>query len=237
MSERSKSVRIGRRAFLKTGGFATLGLAAGAFRAPALFAATRARTVGRGSGALLSVGFASLPDERNPAPRLVPADTLLSGDPTFISRFASVTVSGYSRATRQRGASGGLIVDAIFPALSYTPEKFPRFQAWTMSGRETGDAFGAPLHFTIPVTSTQGLQFAVRRMGAEAGDETPVVLALDSSPDSMKLQRGVYVFAFRETPQDEMLSWSSYRVSEKNGAMMLDASTFSWVSLVIDYAK
>lgn len=237
MSSHPQLPSIGRRAFLKAGGFATLGVVAGAFRPSTLFAASRTRTVDHG-GPLLSVGFAPLPDERNPSPRLVPANTLLFGDPAFISRSASVSVSAFNRATRYRGQPGGIAVDAVFPALSYTPEKYPRFQAWNFAGREAGDSSSAPLRFTIPVPATQGVQFIVRRTSdGAAGDATPLLLGLDSNSDSIKLQRGVYVLAFRETPADEMLSWSTYRVTEKNGAMVVNASTFSWVTLVVDYAK
>ncbi len=234
MSSRTALPPIGRRAFLKAGGFATLGVVAGAFQPSTLFAASGAVAA---TGPLLSVGYTPIPTESSPSPRLVPANTLLSGDPAFISRSASVSISAFSRAARRRGLPGGVAVDAIFPAFSYTPEKYPRFQAWNFVGREAGDSSSAPLRFTITVPASQGVQFVVRRIGQNAGDETPVVLALDSNSDSIKLQRGVYVFAFRETPADEMLSWGTYRVSEKNGSMIVNASTFSWVTLVVDYAK
>src|SRR5258705_13938585 len=145
------SSHLPRRDFLKAGSAAAVGVAFAGLVPQRLFAAAA-------DSAVLSVGFAPRPAE-GASVRLAAAEQTLAGDPSFISRGARVIVSSYHRAAKYDGKTGGHSLDAIFPAIRYEPARYPRFNAWS-SGRRT-------MRFKMPVTATQGVQFALRQNGAK----------------------------------------------------------------------
>jgi hypothetical protein len=65
----------------------------------------------------------------------------------------------------------------------------------------------------------------------------PLALALGTGFGAMKLQRGVYIVAFRESNGDAVPPWSSHSVSLKNGQLVVDSEAFSYAVLTIDYAN
>jgi hypothetical protein len=208
---------IARREFLKSGSVAAALLA---LHPVSLFAASN-------SSAVLSVGFA----DRVPAPgegvRLIGAERVLSGDPAFISRGARVTIGSFHRAPKYDGRPGGAAIAAIFPVLSYAPESYPRFNAWIFDGR-TADSGRRPVRFSMPVTATQGVQFAVQR------NLLPLTLGSDSS--ALKLQRGVYVIALRESAADSPPPWSALTLGNAADGLAVDSTAFSYVVITLDFA-
>ena len=228
--------KVDRREFLTTGSAAAIGLTAIALSPQSAFAAAKG-----GIDPLLSVGYASSLPTANESVRLSPAGDALAGDPTFISRGARVTVSSFKRATRYQGALGGAAIDVIHPAIGFARPKYPRFRAWSYSTDSNHvDNVGSGIAFGTPVTATEGLQFVVRRVTAsneEPATETPVALTLGSSSGTMKLQRGVYVVAFREGADDSVPSWSAHSLSSREGRFVVNTTAFSYAVLTIDYAE
>ena len=215
-----------RREFLKAGSAAAFGMAFAGLVPQRLFAAST-------DNAILSVGFAPLP-AAGASVRLGAAEQTLSGDPSFISRGARVMVSSYHRAAKYDGKPGGPSLAAIFPALGYDPARYPRFNAWSFSGQGATDSGRRTVRFNLPVTATQGLQFAARQNGAKA--ETLIALTFGSRSDELKLQRGVYVIALRESPSESLPSWSAQTLRMLGGDLTVDATTFSYIVVTIEYA-
>ena len=230
------SRKVDRREFLTTGSAAAIGLTAIALSPQSLLAAPK-----RAIDPLLGVGYApSLPTTGNSV-RLTAAGEALAGDPTFISRGARVTVSSFKRATRYQGVAGGTAIDVIHPAIGFAPAKYPRFRAWSYATDSNQvDNVGSAIAFGTPVTATEGLQFIVRRVAAtkeEPATETPLALTLGSSSGAMKLQRGIYVVAFRESADDSAPSWGAHSLSSREGHFVVDTTAFSYAVLTIDYAE
>src|SRR5256885_16617184 len=105
---------VPRREFLKASSVAAIGIAAGSLlRTDSLFAAGDAPV----SLPLLGVGFT--PDAVGPKGiRLADARDALSGDPTFLSRGARLTIASFAPAeSRSKKSSPGAAIDAVFPIL------------------------------------------------------------------------------------------------------------------------
>ena len=215
-----------RRDFLKTGSVVAVGVALSGLLPDRLFAAAA-------DGAVLSVGFAELPPAGQSA-RLGAAERVLAGDPAFISHGARVTVSSYHRATKYEGKPGGHALAAVFPVLGYEPAKYPRFNAWSYSARGATDDGRRAVRFNMPVTATQGVQFAVQQ--STGGSETRLALTLSSSSDALKLQRGVYVIGLRESPSDAVPGWGSLSVRQGSDGFVVDTTAFSYIVVTVGYA-
>jgi len=236
-----------RREFLKV---TALGIVAGALN-PSVASAARLLTRNPGGEPLLAIGFAENAPQAGQSVALQSASSVLTGDPTFISRGARVTIASFTRAAKYRDQlEGGAAIDVVYPASSYTPERLPRFQAWSFASRESGDTAGGAVSFKVPVTATDGLQLVLRRVsregpetaqnmprGAARSDESGATFILGTDSRFAKLQRGVYVIAFRETVDDVVAGWSPFRLSNRDGALALAPATISHVVLSIDYAS
>ena len=232
------NVPVARRQFLKASSVAAIGFAAaGLIRPDSLFGA--AVTV-----PLLGVGFT--PDDVTLGRAgLIDATSALSGDPTFISRGARLTISSFSPAARGHKTQEGAAIDAIFPILGREPEKYPRFQAWSFRAKESGLESGRG-SFTMPVTATDGIQLVVRPLpapGAEASAaaamQSPFALSLGSASGSYKLQKGTYVVAFRDANgSDGAPNWSRLFLARRDeGDLYVPGARFSYVVVNVDYAK
>ena len=232
--------KLPRREFLRLGVY-TAAAAAGSGLlggVDSLFAASS-----DGLDPLLSVGYVANPPENGTSARLVDAGVISSGDPLFLSRSALVTITDYSRAAKYRGGVSGNEIDAVYPAHGYTPEKFPKFRAWIAVTRSGEEPSAANARFTLPVTSDGGALFAIRRLNSGSGNGAPwtdslLRFSLGVESGTLKLQRGVYVVAFRESPSDSVPNWAGYRIGRANGAFTISpAAPFSYVVVSIDYAS
>jgi len=230
-----------RRDFLRLGSVAVAGLAASGVFSPALFAANEPAIV-----PLLSVGYAPIAPANNGTVRLDYASSLIAGDPAFLSKMAKVTIEGYARGRKYQGNLSGTALDAIYPVHGYTPDKYPHFWAFFYAGQNGEERASGPLRFTLPVTSNNGAQFLVRRLksGADSGNgqgATPerslLSFSLGVESGSLKLQRGVYVIAFRESGSDDAPNWAGYTLRRTNGMLTVPNAPFSYVIVSFAYAK
>ena len=228
--------KVNRREFLTTGSAAAIGLTAIALSPQSVLAAPKGAI-----DPLLGVGYAPSLPTVGESIHLSAAGEALAGDPAFIRRGARVAVSAFKRAARYQGVLGGTAIDVIHPAIGFARPKYPRFRAWSYSTDSNHvDNVGSGITFGTPVTATEGLQFIVRRVTAtkeEPATETPLALTLGSASGTMKLQRGVYVVAFRESADDSAPSWNARLLSSREGQFVVDTTAFSYAVLTIDYAE
>ena len=228
--------KVARREFLKATSAGAIGLTAAALNPKRLFGAPRGD---RGVLPLLSIGYTPSTPESGERVRLTAADRALVGDPTFISRGARVTIRSFSRALRHQGLPGGAAIDVVHPAIGYAPQRYPRFRAWSYSTDNDLDNVSGPIGFAVPITATHGLQFLVRRVTADT--DGPAIetfaLTLGSEYGTMKLQRGVYVIAFRESAGDSVPAWSALSLSSNGGQLIVNTTAFSYAVMTIDYAE
>lgn len=233
------NVPVPRRQFLKATSAAAVGFAAaGLFRPESLLAAGAPVVL-----PLLGVGFT--PDELGPkGARLVDATDVSSGDPTFLSRGARLTIASFSPLpSRSKRSAPGAAIDAIFPVYGQSAEKYPRFQAWCYRAKESGVEAGAT-SFTMPVTATDGIQLVVRPLAAPGADaaaatQSPFSLSLGSRNGTYKLQKGTYVVAFREeTEGGGAPLWQRLTLVRHNEhEIVVPGAHFSYVVVSVDYAK
>jgi hypothetical protein len=243
MISKRVSKPIPRREFLRISSSAALGIAASGLIDPmSLFAATP-------NLPLLSIGYASaIPTAGRQAPLAAAATAILSGDPSFLRRSARVKVAGFARGAKHVTDPGGVELDAIYPVLSYRPENYPRFMAWSFNGPAADSANGGPIVFNVPVTATDGLQFLVHRLkpnskptdvkkpnAPDAAEQNRVQLAVNSGGDA-KLARGAYVFAFREGGDDTAPNWPRLAVANNDGFLTVPGIGLSYAVLTVDYA-
>ena len=235
---------IPRREFLRISSTAVVGIAATSLvESTRLFATTTSV-----SQPLLSIGFASHIPAPGASSRLGFASGLLTSDPAFLARGARVTIAGFGRSAKHLDDPAGIQFNAVFPVLSRTPNNYPRFAAWSYAGRGDTAMEAGPVSFTMPVTAANGLQFLVNRIrptGQRPADPTkPPALGPEQSLASLainsgdvKLQRGVYVFAFREGGDDTAPQWSSYSVANRTGFLTVPNLALSYAVVTIDYEK
>jgi len=235
------NVPVPRRQFLKASSAAAIGLAASGLLNPKSLLAGEAPVV----LPLLGVGFT--PDEvGHKGVRLTDARDVLSGDPTFISRGARLTIASFSPMppARSNKASAGAAIDAIFPALGRTAEHYPRFQAWAYRTKESGPDAGIS-SFTMPVIATDGVQLVVRPLapiGADAAKftatQSALTLSLGSTNGAYKLQKGIYVVAFRDAfGSDDAPLWNRLTLTSRDEhELVVPNAHFAYLVLKVDYA-
>jgi hypothetical protein len=179
------------------------------------------------------------------------ASSILNGDVAFISRGARLTFQSFARSAKYRDRlAGGAAVDVVYPVHGFTDERMPRFRAWSFNGREEGDSVAGPIAFNVPVTATGGVELVVRRTqsdspetasnaprGRATAGEAAAPLSLGFDSRSAKLQRGVYVIAFRETEDDAMYGWDLFRLSRSGTNLVVTPAPFTYVLLNVDYAQ
>lgn len=234
------NVPVPRRQFLKASSAAAIGVAASGLLNPkSLFAAGEAPV----SLPLLGVGFTA-DDVAHKAVRLADARDILTGDPTFLSRSARLTIASFSPAeSRAKKGAPGAAIDAVFPVLGKEPAKYPRFQAWCYRAKESGVEAG-DTSFTMPVTATEGIRLVVRPlapMGVKepvVATESPFTLALSSTNGAYKLQKGIYVVAFRdEAGSDSSPAWERLTIVRRGEHdLVVSGARFAHVIVSIDYA-
>src|SRR5258708_24843247 len=226
---------VHRRQFLKLASVAAVGVA---YSERSLFAGTSSGIV-----PLLGIGYAASPPADGFTVPMADASTILSPDPTFISRAARITVVGASRAKQYANTTGGVGVDAYFPITGRETAKSPRFTFWSgANGAMTG-----PVSFRMPALATTGLAFVVRRMRPTVGDgklntvpalekeTSPLTLSLGSA-DGPRLARGIYALAFREENGDIAPSWSRTLLTHQKGQYSLSGVTgVTYVFLQVGY--
>ena len=231
-----------RREFLRVSATAVAGIAATTLITPSSLFASESNLP------LLSIGYTpSIPQNGRQAALAAAASGILVSDPTFLSRRARVSVAGFARAEKHVGNPDGMELDAIFPVLSRTPDKYPAFHAWSIGTNGERDNHGGTVSFTMPVTAADGIAFLIHPIRHDAKSDDPtkaplpdpvqsrVRLAVNSDGDA-KLTRGAYVFAFRESDDDRAPSWSLLSLVNSGGFLTVPYIGVSYAVVTIDYA-
>ncbi len=230
-----------RREFLKVGSIAALGIA---LPTPRLHAAPATLLP------ILSVGYAAdRPQKKGESVRLHAARELLMGDPFFIAQGARVRIGTFKRSPRFSDAAGGVDVQVIFPGYGFRPEEYPQFKAWQFRYAEGLQSTSQTVSMTVPVTPTEGLQMVFRqpeksrgraaRASVATAPSDPSVLRLDIGVGSnvLKLQRGTYVVALRESDDESEPNWDRQVLIRDERRLLLNAqAAFTYLVLTIDYA-
>jgi hypothetical protein len=226
---------VHRREFLKLASVAAVGVA---LSEKNLFSATSSGVV-----PLIGVGFAASLPKDGFSVSMADASSILSPDPTFISRAARVSVVGSARSKQRVGSEGGVGVDAYFPITGREAARSPRFSFWSATGDSSS---GGRIGFRMPALATTGLSFVVRRirptnvkaeLNAAPALETeisPITLSL-GNVDGPKLTRGVYAFALREEDGDFAPNWNRVSLINQNGQYSLSGTGVTYVLLQVDY--
>jgi hypothetical protein len=223
-----------RREFLKLGSVTLV--AAGLFGPRSLFAAS-------GELPLLGVGFGRSIPGPGEWVALDAATSLLGSDPAFLRNGARLAIRGSSRVSSHAGDPSGIEFAPLFPNLSGGSDAYRCFHAWSMKGSDLSGS----ISFTMPVAATNGLTFRIKRLAATgerrriasaipADDEQRVTLTLDSG-SGIKLQAGVYIFAFREGTFDREPAWANYRIVNESGALTVPHLDLSYLVLEVDYRE
>jgi hypothetical protein len=226
-----------RREFLRLSSVAAVGVAVVAFSEGSLFAASG------NVDPLLGVGYTPDVPKNGFSVSMADATTVLSPDPTFISRGARVRVIGSASPLK---TDGGFGVDAFFPLRGRDKGKLPRFSFWSAtSGRPEGTTASGGISFHMPVLATTGIPLVVRRLRPMPNaasravppmepESTPLTLSL-GNVEGPKLQRGVYAIALREQQSDSVPSWSRTMLLNQNGVYTLSGTSVSYVLLQVSY--
>ena len=95
--------------------------------------------------------------------------------------------------------------------------------------------------------ATTGITFIARRTkpGADVESSVPAPLEADNGTVTLslgnvpgpKLQRGVYTFAFAESPSDRLGDWSSYVLAGQQGVWSIPGASFAYLILKVAYAS
>ena len=238
------SFHVHRRQFLIAGSVAAAGLAASNLSAS---------VAGRDAVPmpLLSVGFSNRTFEElrsDESRRIVPADRLAVADMQLAQSGARVTVRGFHRGAAHRGPLH-VGLHAYSPAVDPATGAKTPFLAWACRYGAPGAFAGNHNTFVVPADAAGALQFGVDRLSETARGAAPIwrmarlsgtrrdaraeIVALSAS--GIKLRRGTYFIAVRESETDRTPSWMSVRV--RNGALETVGGgepPFSYLVLSVD---
>lgn len=229
-----------RRQFLRISSAAAVGLTVVVLSEGDLFAASPVEP-------LLGVGYAASLPKPGFSTQMTDASSILTPDPTFLSRRARVTVVGGVHAQKNGAPDGGIALDALFPVTGRDQAHYARFSFWTAVAGKDVDSVAGNVSFTIPAVSTSGISFTARRIHPSGNkpltappplepENSPLTLSLGAVPGP-KLQRGVYAFAFREDGNDTIGSWSRVSLVNQGGVYTLSGVGVTYVILNIGYAS
>jgi hypothetical protein len=141
-------------------------------------------------------------------PYLVPAESILAGDPAFFSAGARAFVRGVWRTEAARDRAAAFALDVMYDA---DGGKVP-FHAWSFAARSVDSpAFGSSrLAFNVPVDAQGTLDLV---LSAPEGPRT-IKFSVNSAPDSLKLRPGYYFFALPEGPNQQDIDWTRVRIRD-----------------------
>ena len=185
-----KKRQINRREFLVTGSL----VAAGMSLPSVASAAPKTASV-----LPLSVGFLG---ERNSS--FQAAESVLSGDPTLFSRGARFSFRGMQRFAGER-------MQATIDVIYRTDVGDLPFFAFTHAEHKKSSSDSSPSNFLVPVPTTGSIDLLVKATRASSPEaQATVSLAVNSSSNSLKLNRGAYIFGF----SDRAIDWAAVRLAE-----------------------
>lgn len=140
------------------------------------------------------------------APYLVPAQSLLTGDPRFFRAGARVGVWGFWRVEEARTRPASFELDVLYDS---EEGKIP-FHAWSFrrDASQRGTR-GQRVTFNAPVDAMGTLDFIVRHDASE--QLLPFTV---NSADAVPLRPGYYFIAFAEGNEPLAIDWTRVRLRE-----------------------
>lgn len=184
-----KKHEINRRDFIVTGSLAAAGMSMPSI---ALAAPKTASALG------LSIGFLGETSSSFQA-----AESVLSGDPTLFSRGARFSFRGMQRFG---GDKLQVMVDVIYK----TDVGDLPFYAFTHGEQKRSFSNSSPSSFVVGVPTTGSIDLLVKATRAASAEQQAIVsFAVNTAPNSLKLNPGSYVFAL----SDRAVEWSSVRLA------------------------
>lgn len=236
MRDDSETVsKYARRDFLKLTSISVVGVTvAGAWPTFALAA----------SASPLSVGYASSEPEDGGHRSLVAADSMLMGDPSFLSHDAKVTIRSSFRSVAATKQLDSVAIDVVFPELGANARSYPSFRAWSSGSDGFRHLSSRRVTFRVPMDGMNGLLLNFVRE-ASAATKNPnaghpdasVTLGLGSSSGEPKLQRGIYVVAFRESNDSADPVWGRLDLTRRGSELAISGGSFSYVIFSVDYER
>jgi hypothetical protein len=226
-----------RRDFLKLTSLAVVGFAGSGLLPTLAFA--------KSSDSPVSLGYSSdLPADGGRRP-LTAASSMLVGDPSFLSREAKITVRSSFRATAAAKNLDTVSIDVVYPELGVDARAYPSFRAWTTGSDGFRHLSSQRATFRVPVDGTSGLQLNLIRQpsgttkNANTGGkpDATIVLGLGSTAGQPKLQRGVYVVAYRETTDGTDPSWDRLDLVRNGSDLTISGGSLSYAIFTVDYAR
>ena len=182
-----------------------------------------------------SVGFwAGVPKESrrfelSGLPYLVPAESILNGDPSFFRGGARAHVRGVWRPEAVRDRAASFAMDVLYDA---DGQKVP-FYAWSFANRsDRSPAFrSSNIAFNVPVDALGTLDLV---LSAPDGPRS-IRFSVNSGAGTLKLRPGYYFVALPEGPTEQAIDWTRVRVREgalpylmdQNGQGVLSTAGFA----------
>lgn len=150
-------------------------------------------------------------------PYLVPAESILSGDPSFFSAGARAFVRGIWRPEAVRSRVAAFALDVLYDA---NGQKVP-FYAWSYAVRSSGSPAirSSNLAFNVPVDPLGTLDLV---LSAPDGART-IRFSVNSASGTLKLRPGYYFVALPEGQSQGAVDWTRVRVREGAVPYRLDA--------------
>ena len=142
------------------------------------------------------------------APYLVPAASILAGDPAFFSAGARAFVRGLWRPQSTRNQAAAFALDVMYDVEG---QKVP-FHAWSFASRSLdSNAFRSNnLAFNVPIDALGTLDLVLSTPeGAKS-----IRFSVNSAPDTLKLRAGYYFVALPEGQQGQAIDWTRIRIRE-----------------------
>lgn len=201
----NESHLMNRRSFLQVSAAAA---------ACAVLHVPRAAAAENASVSLVSVGYwggvPSLARRLNLSTRdsLVPAESILTGDPAFFARGARFAIRGFWRGESLRNERAGFSLDVLYEV----EDQSVPFKAWSYRHRGGNLSFqSSNASFVAPISTTRPLEFVVSR---EESRQT-LAFSVNSAEGALKLRPGFYFFALRERDSSPAIDWS--RIALRKG--------------------
>jgi hypothetical protein len=150
-------------------------------------------------------------------PYLVPAESILSGDPSFFSAGARAYVRGIWRPESVRNHAGSFALDVLYDAGA---EKVP-FYAWSYARRSAGAPAvdSSNLAFNVPVGALGTLDLV---LSSPVGPRM-IRFSVNSADDSVKLRPGYYFIALPDGLNPPAIDWTRVRIREDVVPYRVDA--------------
>ena len=192
----------------------------------------------------LSVGYASSMPEDGGRRSLIAAESMLVGDPAFLSHDARVTIRSSFRSVAATKQLDSVSIDVVFPELGADAKSYPSFRAWSCGSDGARHLSSRRVSFRVPMDGMNGMQINFVRE-ASAATKNPnaghpdgtVFFGLGSSSGQPKLQRGIYVVAYRETNDDVDPVWSRLDLTRRGNDLAVSGGALSYMIFSVDYDR